>query len=134
MLKLIGILFRTAILAFASLVMGNLVTYEGKTLSQHVEKGLVLLNIKHVSMNQGIESLKELPDGAKTAADQIKRAWSGIPDPSLKITAGNAPLRNNLNPHAEDHPAAAQKDLRQMLQELKESNEHRKRELNKSLE
>jgi hypothetical protein len=122
MFKLIGILLKTTLLAFASLVIGNLVTYEGKSLSQHIETGLVFLNIKQVSMNQGLETLKELPDGAKTAADQIKRAWHGVP------------VRNNPNPHLEDHPTAARKDLRQMLQELKASNEQRKKDLNKSLE
>lgn len=134
MIKILISIFKTLVISTLALVAGNLLVVGDKTLSGHVAGALRFLELKPMEVAKGVEVLKDIPDGAASAAGTLKRAWDGVPKSmNIPSPAGNGAVANR-NPHNEDHPPAAQRDLKKMIENLQEANRERQEGLKKALE
>ena len=127
-------MLKTLVISTMALVAGNLLVVGDKTLSAHVSGALSFLGLKPMEVAKGVEALKDIPDGAASAAGTLKRAWEGVPKAMNIPSPSGAGAVANRNPHNEDHPPAAQRDLKKMLENLQEANKERQEGLKKALE
>lgn len=112
MLKAIGWIFKTALFALLVLVLGNLITWRGETISDQVRMGL-----SHAEPSRLVERVKSWSSQLNSDARAGARRRVGPGGPQSKAEPARAPREEARGEDTEIVSSERQK-LRALIQEL----------------